>query len=234
MLALRFANGIFEPIWNRQFVDHVRDHRRRVDRDRGPRGVLRVRPARSATCSRTTCSSWSPSPPWSRRSTSPPSRCGTRRSRCCARSGRPGANRVVRGQYGPRVRRGQGGPRLPRGARRRRADRPPRRSSPRSCTSTTGAGPARRSTCGSGSGCRSARRRSRSSSSARRTRRSRKAASEGLSPNVLLVHIQPDEGVSLAIGAKVPGPGADPAHGRTWTSSTAAPSAPSCRRPTSG
>ena len=23
MLALRFANGIFEPIWNRQFIDHV-------------------------------------------------------------------------------------------------------------------------------------------------------------------------------------------------------------------
>src|SRR5206468_8314622 len=23
MLALRFAHGIFEPIWNRQFVDHV-------------------------------------------------------------------------------------------------------------------------------------------------------------------------------------------------------------------
>src|SRR5213078_2650643 len=23
VLALRFANGIFEPIWNRQFIDHV-------------------------------------------------------------------------------------------------------------------------------------------------------------------------------------------------------------------
>jgi glucose-6-phosphate 1-dehydrogenase len=32
-------------------------------------------------------------------------------------------------------------------------------------------------------------------------------AEEGLRPNVLLVHIQPDEGVSLAIGAKVPGQG---------------------------
>ena len=32
-------------------------------------------------------------------------------------------------------------------------------------------------------------------------------ATEGLRPNVLLLHIQPDEGVSLAIGAKVPGQG---------------------------
>jgi glucose-6-phosphate 1-dehydrogenase len=32
-------------------------------------------------------------------------------------------------------------------------------------------------------------------------------AAEGLRPNVLLVHVQPDEGVSLAIGAKVPGQG---------------------------
>ena len=32
-------------------------------------------------------------------------------------------------------------------------------------------------------------------------------AGEGLRPNVLLIHVQPDEGVSLAIGAKVPGKG---------------------------
>jgi glucose-6-phosphate 1-dehydrogenase len=33
------------------------------------------------------------------------------------------------------------------------------------------------------------------------------AAVEGLRPNVLVVHVQPDEGVSLSIGAKVPGAG---------------------------
>jgi glucose-6-phosphate 1-dehydrogenase len=33
------------------------------------------------------------------------------------------------------------------------------------------------------------------------------SAAEGLRPNVLLVHVQPNEGVSLAIGAKVPGQG---------------------------
>jgi glucose-6-phosphate 1-dehydrogenase len=32
-------------------------------------------------------------------------------------------------------------------------------------------------------------------------------AVEGLRPNVLVVHVQPDEGVSLSIGAKVPGAG---------------------------
>jgi glucose-6-phosphate 1-dehydrogenase len=33
------------------------------------------------------------------------------------------------------------------------------------------------------------------------------ATTEELEPNLLLVHVQPDEGVSLAIGAKVPGQG---------------------------
>jgi glucose-6-phosphate 1-dehydrogenase len=32
-------------------------------------------------------------------------------------------------------------------------------------------------------------------------------AAEGLRPNVLLIHVQPNEGISLAIGAKVPGQG---------------------------
>jgi hypothetical protein len=37
-------------------------------------------------------------------------------------------------------------------------------------------------------------------------------AGEGLRPNVLLIHVQPDEGVSLAIGAKVPGAGYEHPH----------------------
>jgi len=32
-------------------------------------------------------------------------------------------------------------------------------------------------------------------------------SADGLRPNVLLVHIQPDEGISLEVGAKVPGQG---------------------------
>ena len=42
MLALRFANGIFEPIWNRQFVDHVQITVAETLGDRGPRRLLRA------------------------------------------------------------------------------------------------------------------------------------------------------------------------------------------------
>ena len=56
MLALRFSNGIFEPIWNRQFVDHVQIT---VAETIGVEGAPATtsRRARSATSSRTTCCS---------------------------------------------------------------------------------------------------------------------------------------------------------------------------------
>ena len=55
LLVLRFANSIFEPIWNRNYIDHVQitaaenltvcGHARRIT----------IRWASCATCSRTTC-----------------------------------------------------------------------------------------------------------------------------------------------------------------------------------
>ena len=42
MLALRFANGIFEPIWNRQFIDHVQITVAETIGHRGPRRLLRA------------------------------------------------------------------------------------------------------------------------------------------------------------------------------------------------
>ena len=59
-------------------------------------------------------------------------------------------------------------------------------------------------------------------------------AAEGLEPNVLVVHIQPDEGVSLAIGAKVPGQGMRPAHGAHGLPLRRGVPRPSCPRRTSG
>ena len=41
LLVFRFANGIFEPIWNRRYVDHVQITVGRDARRRGPRRLLR-------------------------------------------------------------------------------------------------------------------------------------------------------------------------------------------------
>ncbi len=43
LMALRFANALFEPLWNNAHIDHVADHRRRDARRRGPRRLLRHR-----------------------------------------------------------------------------------------------------------------------------------------------------------------------------------------------
>jgi glucose-6-phosphate 1-dehydrogenase len=43
LLALRFANAIFQPIWNRTWVDHVQITGGRDARRRYPRQLLRAR-----------------------------------------------------------------------------------------------------------------------------------------------------------------------------------------------
>ena len=91
-------------------------------------------------------------------------------------------------------------------ARRRtcRPTRAPRRSRRCASRSTTGAGPACRSTCAPASACRCARPRSRSPSSRRRTSCSARSTAPP-PPNELVDPVQPDEGATLRIAAKMPG-----------------------------
>ena len=55
--SLRFANGVFEPLWNRAAHRSRADHRRGDGRRRGARRLLRQRRRACATWCRTTCSS---------------------------------------------------------------------------------------------------------------------------------------------------------------------------------
>ena len=85
LLVFRFGNGIFEPIWNRRYVDHVQitvaesigiESRGAFYEETGAHPRHRPEPP--------ACSS-SASSRWSRRRASTPTRCATRRSRSCGR-----------------------------------------------------------------------------------------------------------------------------------------------------
>ena len=80
MLALRFANGIFEPVWNRQFIDHAQiTVAWSRSGSRTARATTRA-PASSGTSSRTTCSNSSRWTAMEPPIDPAPRRCATRRS----------------------------------------------------------------------------------------------------------------------------------------------------------
>ena len=56
MMAFRFANYMFEPVWNRNYIDHIQITAAE-DIGIGTRAGYYDRPARCATSCRTTCCS---------------------------------------------------------------------------------------------------------------------------------------------------------------------------------
>ena len=211
LLVFRFGNGIFEPIWNRRHIDHVQIT---VAESIGVenRGAFYEETGASRDFLQNhllqLMSLVAMEPPATFEADAAPRREG---------QGHPGDRRAdARTRSGPTssaastARAGSPASRSRATARSRRSTRSPRprRSSPPASRSTTGAGRASRSTSGPASACRSGRRRSRSSSRRSPTGCSSDSAVEP-EPNLLAIRIQPDEGIMLRFGAKVPGLGID-------------------------
>jgi glucose-6-phosphate 1-dehydrogenase len=205
MLALRFANGIFEPIWNRQFIDHVQitvaesigiegragyyEHAGAI-RDIFQNHLLQLVALTAME------------PPIDFTSDS----VRNEKVKVLKSMHTPGPKSVVRGQYGPGYVEGQEVP----GYREEDG------VDPSSMTETFVAAKLYVDNWRWAdtpyyvrAGKRLARRETSIAIQFKRAPHPpfEELAAEGLRPNVLLIHIQPDEGVSLAIGAKVPGQG---------------------------
>jgi len=205
MLVLRFANGIFEPVWNRQFIDHVQitvsesvglEGRAAFYEEAGAiRDIVQNHLLQLVALT-------AMEPPIAFDAES----VRTEKVKVLKSLHTPGPKHIVRGQYGPGLVEGKRAP----------GYRDEEGVAPESETETYVGGklyvdnwrwadtpfyfrtgkrlPKRETTI------------------AIQFKRAPKppfeaGSEDGLRPNVLLLHIQPDEGVSLAIGAKVPGQG---------------------------
>jgi glucose-6-phosphate 1-dehydrogenase len=205
MLVLRFANGIFEPIWNRQFIDHIQIS---VAESLGIEGRAAFYEQAGAVrdivqnhlLQLVALTAMEPPIDFSADSVR------NEKVKVLKAIHTPGPKHVVRGQYGPGFVEGEEVP----GYREEEG------VAPDSLTETyvaaklyvdnwrwadtpfyvrTGKRLPRRET-----------------TIAIQFKRAPHPpfeldADDSLRPNVLLVHVQPDEGVSLAVGAKVPGQG---------------------------
>jgi glucose-6-phosphate 1-dehydrogenase len=205
MLALRFANGIFEPIWNRQFIDHVQitvgetlgieGRAEYYERAGAIRDIFQNHMLQLLALT-------AMEPPIDMSADS----VRNEKVKVLKAMHTPGPKHVARGQYGPGYIEGEAvlGYREEPGV------------DPNSLTETFVAAKLfvdnwrwADTPFYVRAGKRLARRETTIAIEFKRAPHPpfEEVASEGLRPNVLLIHIQPDEGVSLEIGAKVPGQG---------------------------
>ena len=207
ILAMRFANTMFEPIWNSNYVDHVQitmaedigigGRAGYYDGIGAARDVIQNHLMQlMALVAMEEPTSFDAREPADREAE------GALRRSCS-----PGGSTctTARGQYAAGWAGRREGASASSRRRASRRTRPPRRTPRSRSTSTPGAGPACRSTCAPASGSAGASPRSRWSSSGRRTCRSRDTATEELTHNALVIRIQPDEGITIRFGSKVPG-----------------------------
>jgi glucose-6-phosphate 1-dehydrogenase len=205
MLALRFSNGIFEPIWNRQFIDHVQITVAESIGIEGRAGFYESSGAirdifQNHLLQLLAITAMEPPIDFTAESVR------NEKVKVLRSLHTPGPKSVVRGQYGRGYVEGEEVP----GYREEEG------VAPDSMTETYVAAKLYVDNWRWADtpfyvrmGKRMARRETTIAIQFKRAPHPpfEETSQDGLRPNVLLVHIQPDEGVSLAVGAKVPGQG---------------------------
>ncbi len=204
MLALRFANGIFEPIWNRQFIDHVQITVAESIGIEGRAGYYEQAGAirdifQNHLLQLVALTAMEPPIDFTADSVR------NEKVKVLKAMHTPGPKHVIRGQYGPGFVEGV----------EVRGYREEQGVAPGSMTETFVAAKLFVDNWRWADtpfyvrmGKRLARRETTIAIQFKRAPHPPfDDGGEGLRPNVLLIHVQPNEGVSLAIGAKVPGQG---------------------------